>query len=155
MASVARSVLVFGTATSPSNAIHILVTFRRVFRKINTCSKTQTNWSHHPNLFLLDFFFLFKKGLGTAVQHKHTCTKHASNVGVSLIKAVMHYVMDEGRAVEEHPLVGMVVVALGHLASPIHIPLPHLGVDHSLNLRTQRVVYQSWQKTSEGKRDRS
>lgn len=41
-----------------------------------------------------------------------TCSKHASNVGVSLIKAMVDDVMDEGGTMEQHPLVGMVVVGL-------------------------------------------
>jgi len=59
---------------------------------------------------------------------------------VSLVEAVMHYVMDERRAVEEHPLVGVVVVALRYLASPINISLPHFGVDHTLDLDTYTYV---------------
>ncbi len=66
--------------------------------------------------------------------HTPTCTKHAPNVGVSLVKAMVYDVMDEGGAVEEHPLVGMVVVGLGHLLSAVHVALPHLGIHHTLNL---------------------
>ena len=46
---------------------------------------------------------------------------------MSLVKAVVYDVMDEGGAVEEHPLVGMVVIGLGYLLSPVHRRHAHLS----------------------------
>lgn len=43
-------------------------------------------------------------------------------------------VMDEGGAVEEHPLVGVIVVGLCHLLTSVHIALPHLSIHNTLNL---------------------
>ncbi len=43
-------------------------------------------------------------------------------------------VMDKRGTVEQHPLVGMVMVGFRDFLSAIRIPLPNLRVDHSFNL---------------------
>lgn len=67
-----------------------------------------------------------------------TCSKHAPNVSVSFIKAMVCDVVEERGAMEEHPLIGVVVVGLRDLLSTVHVLLPHPRVHHSLNLHKMR-----------------
>ena len=39
--------------------------------------------------------------------------------------------LNKGRAVEEHPLVALIVVFLGHLSPPVTVLLPQFGVPES------------------------
>ena len=39
--------------------------------------------------------------------------------------------LDKGRAVEEHSLVALIVVFLGHLSPPVTVLLPKFGVPES------------------------
>ena len=53
---------------------------------------------------------------------------------MSLVEALVHDGVDEGRAVEEQPLVLLLVVLLAHLLAPVHVALPQPLVAHLLNL---------------------
>lgn len=57
---------------------------------------------------------------------------------MSLVKTMVDDVMDEGGAMEQHPLIGMVVIGPRNLSSTVNIPLPHLSIHHSLNLKGER-----------------
>jgi hypothetical protein len=59
-------------------------------------------------------------------------TEHPANVGVPLIESFLCNRLYEGRPVEQHPLVGLVVVLLGHLPPPVTVPLPQLRVPNFL-----------------------
>ena len=63
-----------------------------------------------------------------------TCTKHSANVCVPFVKSLLDNGADEGGAVEEHPLVALVVVLLRHLAPSMRITLPEFDVPNLLDL---------------------
>ena len=53
---------------------------------------------------------------------------------MSLVKTILDDVRYEGRSVEEHSLVGIVVVGLGNFLSTVDVTLPHLRIHNPLNL---------------------
>ena len=63
-----------------------------------------------------------------------TCTKHSANVCVPFVKSLLDNGADEGGAVEEHPLVALVVVLLGHLTPSMRITFPEFDVPDLLDL---------------------
>merc|ERR1719412_2732446 len=65
----------------------------------------------------------------TAVFRKvNACSEHSTNVSMTLIKSFLDDCLDEGRPVEQHPLIALIVVLLSHLPPPVAISLPQLGV---------------------------
>ena len=63
-----------------------------------------------------------------------TGSEHAADVGVPLVEALVHDGADEGRAVEEDALAGLVAVLFGHLLPPVNVALPEPAVLHLLDL---------------------
>ena len=63
-----------------------------------------------------------------------TCTKHSANVCVPFVKSLLDNGADEGGAVEEHPLVALVVILLGHLTPSMRITFPEFDVPDLLDL---------------------
>lgn len=63
----------------------------------------------------------------------YSSPKHSSDVSVSLIKAFLGNSLNKGRAVEEHPLVALIVVFLSHLSPPVTVLLPQFGVPDLLD----------------------
>ena len=51
-----------------------------------------------------------------------------------LVESLLHDGVDERASVEEHALVALVVVLLGHLATPVGVALPKLHVADLLDL---------------------
>ena len=85
--------------------------------------------------------------LGWSLVQLGCCSpKHATNIGVSLIKALLcnrlHTFMffpsifviriqkylDEWRSMEKHSLIALIVILLSHLPPPVAVLLPQLGV---------------------------
>lgn len=69
-----------------------------------------------------------------------TCTKHASNIRMSFIKAFLYDGVYERRSVEQHSLVGLIRVLLGHFLSTMRVTFPQFAVLHLLNLKQERQV---------------
>jgi len=60
--------------------------------------------------------------------------KHAPNIGVSLIKALLCNRLDEWRSMEKHSLIALIVILLSNLSPPVAVFLPQFGVPDLLYL---------------------
>ena len=66
-----------------------------------------------------------------AVFYKYQYTNKRKNIHPwqQVVLPTAH--LNKGRAMEEHPLVALIVVFLGHLSPPVTVLLPQFGVPES------------------------
>lgn len=64
----------------------------------------------------------------------YASTEHATDVGMSFIKALLYDGVDERRAMKQHPFACLVVILLSHLLPAMGVPFPQFPVLYLLNL---------------------
>ena len=88
------------------------------------------DWYHYFGIFLFHFYLQLL-----------TCSKHAAYVGMSFIEAFLNDGIDERRAMEQHPFIGLVIVLFGNLLPSVWISFPQLAILNLLNLK-QKIKIQ-------------
>ena len=100
--------------------------FRPRFHRCTDCFWTNAQQSKFLKKKKKDW--VNRKLFLTLVYGMLTRAKHAADVGVSFVESLLNDGVDEGRSVEQHPLVALIVVLFGNFPPAVRVALPQLDV---------------------------